>query len=109
MLHGRSYARPQDALVGDQELSLVAVRIGHMALLARPQVTRIEEIAHIRRRAIRGKDEVWLGQVTLPVDLVNQGVEMHREGHRRSIRWRGRLPPQAIKRRRVAQQTVLDL
>src|SRR5262245_16365211 len=51
-LQGRSYARPQDALVGDQELSTVAVRIGHMALLARPQVTRIEELAHIRRRAI---------------------------------------------------------
>jgi hypothetical protein len=34
---------------------------------------------------------------------------MHREGLCRSIRWRGWLPPQAIKRRRVAQQTVLDL
>src|SRR4029450_13711442 len=97
---GRSYARPQDALVGDQELSTVAVCIGHMALLARPQVTRIEEFAYICRRAIRGKDEVRFGQGTTPVDLVNQGFEMHREGHRCGVcRWSW-LPPQAVIRRR---------
>ena len=41
-----------------------------------PEVARIEELPHIRRRAIRGKDEVRFGQGTLPVDLVNQHFEV---------------------------------
>src|SRR6516162_743861 len=105
MMLSRLHIRSQDTAIRDQEFSTIARR-SDVTLLTVAEVTRKEEILHIRCRAIGGKEEVRFGQVRPPVDLVNQHLEVDGEGLRRGASGRGRLPSQAIKGGIVAQHTV---
>src|SRR5712691_8170760 len=106
MLPGRLHIRSQDALVRDQEFATISCSIGDMTLLTGAEVSREEQILHISRRAIGGKEEVRLGQVRSSVDLVNQHFKVDREGLSSRTSSRGRLPSQAITGGVVAQHTV---
>lgn len=106
MMHCWLHIRSQDALVRDQEFATISCSSGDMTLLTVAEVSREEQILHIRRRAIGGKEEIRFSQVRPPVDLVNQHFEVDREGLSSCASGRGRLPSQAIKGGIVAQHTV---
>src|SRR6185295_405692 len=89
MMLSRLHIRSQDTLVRDQELGTIARR-SDVTLLKVAEVARKEELLHIRCRAIGGKEEVRFGQVRPPVDLMDQHLEVDREGLSRGASGRGR-------------------
>src|SRR6266536_2765092 len=105
MMLSRLHIRSQDTSIWDQEFGTISRR-SDVTLLTVAEVSWKQELLHIRRVSIGGKEEIRFSQVRPPVDLVNQYLKVDREGLSRRASRRGRLPSQAIKGGIVTQHTV---